>query len=171
MIRDFWGRIIKDIETCIISYMKWVASPGSMHDLDVWGWCTGMTQRDGIGREEGGGFRMGNACIPVADSCWYTAKPIQYCKVKKKKDITASTFFLDHLLWEKPADMLWGHPSSCRQTHIGRNWGLLWTRPCGWNKMQVISTAPASPSDDYSPIFWLKPLKNPQVRTIGLNGF
>ena len=35
------------------------------------------------GREEGGGFRMGNTCIPVADSCWYMAKPIQYCKVKK----------------------------------------------------------------------------------------
>ena len=37
--------------------------------LDAWGWCTGMTQRDGTGREEGGGFRMGNMCIPVADSC------------------------------------------------------------------------------------------------------
>ena len=24
--------------------------------------------RDGMGREEGGGFRMGNTCIPVADS-------------------------------------------------------------------------------------------------------
>ena len=33
-----------------------------------WGWCTGTTQRDGMGREEGGGFRMGNTCIPVADS-------------------------------------------------------------------------------------------------------
>ena len=32
------------------------------------GWCTGTTQRDGMGREEGGGFRMGNTCIPVADS-------------------------------------------------------------------------------------------------------
>ena len=30
--------------------------------------CTGTTQRDGMGREEGGGFRMGNTCIPVADS-------------------------------------------------------------------------------------------------------
>ena len=28
-----------------------------------------MTQRDGTGREDGGGFRMGNMCIPVADSC------------------------------------------------------------------------------------------------------
>ena len=25
-------------------------------------------QRDGMGREEGGGFEMGNTCIPVADS-------------------------------------------------------------------------------------------------------
>ena len=36
--------------------------------LDAWGWCTGKTQREGMGREEGGGFRMGNTCIPVADS-------------------------------------------------------------------------------------------------------
>ena len=50
--------------------------------LDAWGWCTGTTQRDGTGKEEGG-FRMANTCIPVADSCWYMAKPIQYCKVKK----------------------------------------------------------------------------------------
>ena len=46
------------IEICIISYMKQVASPGSLHD--AWGWYTGTTQRDGMGREEGGGFRMGN---------------------------------------------------------------------------------------------------------------
>ena len=71
------------IETCIISYMKRVASPGSMHATG----CTGTTQRDGTGREEGGGFRMGNTCIPVADSCWYMAKPIQYCKVKKYNKI------------------------------------------------------------------------------------
>ena len=28
-----------------------------------------MTQREDTGREEGGGFRMGNMCIPVVDSC------------------------------------------------------------------------------------------------------
>ena len=33
----------------------------------------------------GGGFRMGNTCIPVADSFQYMAKPIQYYKVKKLK--------------------------------------------------------------------------------------
>ena len=60
------------------------------------GWCTGMTLRDGMGREVGGGFRMGNTCTPVADSCQCMAKPIQYCAVislqlnkfifKKKKE-------------------------------------------------------------------------------------
>ena len=49
--------------------------------LDAWGWCTGTTQRDGMGREEGEGFRMGNTCIPVADSFWYLAKLIQLCKI------------------------------------------------------------------------------------------
>ena len=44
--------------TCIISYKKQIASPSSIQD--AWGWCTGMTQRDGTGKEEGGGFRMGN---------------------------------------------------------------------------------------------------------------
>ena len=39
--------------------------------------------RDLSVREEGGGFRIGNTCIPVADSFWYMAKQIQYCKVKK----------------------------------------------------------------------------------------
>ena len=38
-----------------------------------------------MGREVGGGFRIGNSCTPVADSCQRMAKPIQYCKVKKKK--------------------------------------------------------------------------------------
>ena len=58
------------IETCIISYKKRIASPGSMQVIqDAWGWCTGMTQRDGTGREVEGGFRIGNTCTPVADSC------------------------------------------------------------------------------------------------------
>ena len=49
--------------------------------MDAWGWCTGTTQRDGTGRIEGGGFRMGKTCISVVDSCGCMAKPVQYCKV------------------------------------------------------------------------------------------
>ena len=49
------------------------------------GWCTGMTLRDGMGREVGGGFRMGDTYTPMADSCQCMVKPLQYCKVKINK--------------------------------------------------------------------------------------
>ena len=55
------------IEICIISYMKRVASPGSMYNTG----CLGLVHWDDpeeSRREEGGVFRMGNTCIPVADS-------------------------------------------------------------------------------------------------------
>ena len=74
------------IETCELSYVKRIASPGSMHDTGARGWCTGMTQRDGKGREEGVGFRRGNTCTPMADSSQCMAKPIQYCKVNNFKN-------------------------------------------------------------------------------------
>ena len=45
------------------------------------GWCTGMTLRDGMGREVGGGFRMGDTCTLMADSCNEWQKTLQYCKV------------------------------------------------------------------------------------------
>ena len=60
---------------------KRIDSPGSMHDTGCLGLVLWDDPRDGTGREAGGGFRMGNTCIPVADSCWCMAKPIQYCKV------------------------------------------------------------------------------------------
>jgi len=47
----------------------------------VQGWCTGMTLRDGMGREVGARVRTGNICTPMADSYEYMAKPPQYCKV------------------------------------------------------------------------------------------
>jgi len=36
--------------------------------------CNGGDLRDGIGKEVGGGFRMGDTCTPVADSCECMAK-------------------------------------------------------------------------------------------------
>ena len=45
------------------------------------GWYTGMTQRDGMGSEVGRGFRMGDTCTLMADSCQCMAKPPQNCKV------------------------------------------------------------------------------------------
>ena len=38
-------------------------------NIQKMGWCTGTTERDGMGREKGAGFRIRNKCIPVADSC------------------------------------------------------------------------------------------------------
>ena len=63
----------------------WGKSPVQVQCMiqDAVGWCTGITQGAGMGREVGGRFRIGNTCTPVADSCLCMAKPIQYCKVKK----------------------------------------------------------------------------------------
>jgi len=38
------------------------------------GWCTGMTLKDGMGREVRGRFRIGNTCVPMVDSCECMAK-------------------------------------------------------------------------------------------------
>ena len=43
-----------------------------------------LTQRDGMEKEEGEGFRMGNTCIPVADSFWYMANQYNIVKLKNK---------------------------------------------------------------------------------------
>ena len=56
-------------EICIISYVKRITSPGSMHDTGCSWLVHWEDQRDGMGREVAGGFRMGNTCIPMADSC------------------------------------------------------------------------------------------------------
>ena len=80
------GRMVWEnvTETCTISYMKQIASPGSMRDTG----CSGLVHWDDLegwyGEGVGRGFRIGSTCTPVADSCWCMAKPIQYCKVKKK---------------------------------------------------------------------------------------
>ena len=55
--------------TCILSSVKQIASPGWMHETSARGWSTGKTQRDGMEREAGRGFRMGNTCKSMADSC------------------------------------------------------------------------------------------------------
>ena len=62
------------IEICILPYVKWIASPGSMHETG----CSGPVHWDdpeGWNGEEGGrGYRMGNTCTSMADSCQCMAK-------------------------------------------------------------------------------------------------
>ena len=59
----------KSIETCILSRVKQITSPGWMHETSARGWYTGKTQRDRVEREAGGGIGMGNTCKSMADSC------------------------------------------------------------------------------------------------------
>ena len=56
------------IETCILSRMKQITSPGWMHETSARTWCTGKTQRDRVEREVGEGIRMGNTCNSMANS-------------------------------------------------------------------------------------------------------
>ena len=65
------GRMIWEngTETCIISYMKQITSLGSTQDTG----CLGLVHWDDLegwyGEGDGRGFRIGNMCTPVADSC------------------------------------------------------------------------------------------------------
>ena len=47
------------IETCILSRVKQIASPGWMHEPGARAWCTGKTQRVRVEREVRGGDRDG----------------------------------------------------------------------------------------------------------------
>ena len=65
------------IETCILSTVKQITSPGWMHETSARAWCTGKTQRNQVEREVGGGIRMGNTCNSMADSCQCMTKPTE----------------------------------------------------------------------------------------------
>ena len=65
------GGMLREIstETCILSRVKQITSPGWMHETSARTWCTEKTQRDRVEREVGGGIGMGNTCESMADSC------------------------------------------------------------------------------------------------------
>ena len=52
-----------------------------MHETSAQGWCTGMTLRDGMGREVGGGLGWGTHVNPWLINVNVWQKPLQYCKV------------------------------------------------------------------------------------------
>ena len=52
------------IETCILSRVKQITSPGWMHETSAWTWCPGKTQRDQVEREVGGGSGWGIHVYP-----------------------------------------------------------------------------------------------------------
>ena len=63
-----------DIETCILSYVKWFASPGSMHET----WCLGLVHWDdpeGWDGEGGGrGVQDGEHMYTHGEPMWVYGK-------------------------------------------------------------------------------------------------
>ena len=63
------------IETCILSRVKQITSPGWMHETSAQTWCTRKTQRDRVDREVGGWIGMWHTCKTMANSCQCMTKP------------------------------------------------------------------------------------------------
>ena len=70
------------IETCIVSRVKQITSPGWMHETSTRTCCTGKTQGERVEREVGGGIWMGNTCKAMAVSFQCMTK---FTTNKKKK--------------------------------------------------------------------------------------
>ena len=54
---DDWGKWHRNMYTIILNELPFQVQ---CRIQDDWGWCTGSTQRDGTGKQVGGGFRTGN---------------------------------------------------------------------------------------------------------------
>ena len=62
------------IETCILSMVEQITSPGWVYETSAWAWPTGKTQRNRVEREVVEGIGMGNTCKSMVDSCQCMAK-------------------------------------------------------------------------------------------------
>ena len=65
-LREGEGGMFREnsIETCILSIVKQITSPGWMHETSAQAWCTGKTQRNCVEREVGGGSGWGIHVTP-----------------------------------------------------------------------------------------------------------
>ena len=67
-------------ETCILSYVKQMASPGPMHETECLGLVHWEHPEGWIGKGVVEGFRMGITCTLVADSCQFMTFSSMYLK-------------------------------------------------------------------------------------------
>ena len=81
-------------ETCVLSRVKQITSPGWKHETSAQTWCTGNSQRDRVEREVGGGIGMGNTCKPMAVSFQCMTK---FTTKKKKKPCISTS-----IVWVQP---------------------------------------------------------------------
>ena len=82
------------IETCIVSRVKQITSPGWMHETSARTWCTGKTKGERVEREVGGGIGMGNTCKPMDVSFQCMTKFTTNKKKKRKKNANVYEFKL-----------------------------------------------------------------------------
>ena len=79
------GMIWENSTEIILSYVKQITSPGSIHETGCvdapQGRCMGKTLRDGMGREVGGGSGWGIYVHPWLIHVNVWQKPLQYSKV------------------------------------------------------------------------------------------
>ena len=69
------------IETCILSRVKQITSPGWMHETRARGWCNGRPKGMGWGGRWEGRTRWGPHVNPWLIHVNVWQKPLQYCKV------------------------------------------------------------------------------------------
>ena len=62
------------IETCILSRVKQITSPGWMHETSAQAWCMGRPRGIGWRGRWEGGSGWGNTCKSMTDSCQCMAK-------------------------------------------------------------------------------------------------
>ena len=86
------------IETCILSRVEWITSPGWMHETNAWTWCNGKTQRERVEREVGGGIGMGNTCKPMAVSFQCMTKSTTKKKITSMPKVT---YVFSHAIFQE----------------------------------------------------------------------
>ena len=81
-----WAKLgwFERIPLKLVYYHMWSGPPVQVQYMrqGAQGWCSGMTLRDAMRWELGWGFRMGNTCTPIADSCQCIAKTTATATVK-----------------------------------------------------------------------------------------
>ena len=114
-----------------VYYHMWNRSPVQVHCMrqGAQGWCTGMTQRDGMGREVGWGSGWGTHVHPwwIHVNVWQ--KPPQYCKVislqlkwKKKRNICCIVWNWKSLLKGIRDKQMWSYVFSIKYLPVYPKW-------------------------------------------------
>ena len=118
--QDLGGMIWENgIRTCIISYKKRIASPGSIQD--AWSRCTGMTQRDGMGNPSGQAH-PGGSQGPTANAACLTSWPWDPGPVQRvSTPVPASSFAPAVCRWPLAPSAAW-----CRMLQNGSPALQLW---------------------------------------------